>query len=96
MKKSVILAFVMAVALGLAFSANAADWSVYESGRNNIRLDGYDGQPGYIEFQDGSGAILGYLFASDDGKLYFSTTTDITLTTTKLGTVVGEKKVADQ
>lgn len=49
--------------------AYAADWSVYESGRNNIRLDGYDSQPGYIAFTGGDNVIRAYLFVDDYGRL---------------------------
>jgi hypothetical protein len=47
----------------------AEDWSQYESGRDNIRLDGYHSQPGYISFADGNGVVRGYLFADSNGRL---------------------------
>lgn len=68
MRKIVLTFLCIAVAiLALAPQVLAAeDWSQYESGRNNIRLDGYHGQPGYISFTDGDGNIAGYLYASRD------------------------------
>lgn len=52
-------------------NANAFDWRQAESGRYNIKLEGYQGQPGYVSFQD-SGAHQGLLFAHDN-KLYWYT-----------------------
>ena len=70
----------------------ATDWSDFESGRNNTRLDGYDGQPGYIAFTDGSGNITGYLWMGLDGStavLRYCSADAIDLTTTKLSDAVG-------
>lgn len=68
MRKIALIALLVAVALGMScgISFAAENWSKYESGRNNIRLDGYHGQPGYIAFYDGDGNLAGYLFASRD------------------------------
>ena len=53
MKKIITLTLLMSF---MAFPAFAATkWDEFESGRDNIRLEGYQGQPGYIQFQDGSG-----------------------------------------
>lgn len=49
----------------------AENWSNYESGRNNIRLEGYSGQPGYIGFEDGSGNVTGYMFMHSTYGLVF-------------------------
>ena len=69
MRKIVLIAFLITAIAILALASQcyaAEDWSQYESGRNNIRLDGYAGQPGYIAFTDGDGNIAGYLYASRD------------------------------
>lgn len=66
-KLFIIASFLAIAILALASQAFAAeDWSQYESGRDNIRLDGYHGQPGYIAFTDGDGNIAGYLYMSRD------------------------------
>lgn len=70
----------------------ATDWSDFESGRNNVRLDGYDGQPGYIAFTDGSGTVTGYLWMGLDSStevLRYCSADAIDLTTTKLSDAVG-------
>ncbi len=70
----------------------ATDWSQFESGRNNIRLEGYQGQPGYIAFQDGSGTVTGYIWMGFDGAvpvLRYCSADAIDLTTTKLSDAVG-------
>ena len=69
----------------------AADWSQYESGRNNIRLDGDQGQPGYISFTDGSGTVLGYIWMSSDSTLVWCSAGALDLTTTKLSDTYGLK-----
>lgn len=83
MKKLIIFALLLMFALSVPL-AEAADWSKYESGRNNIRLDGYDGQPGYVEFTDGNGNTTGYLFMTSGGVLKRISPGAIDLTTTKL------------
>ena len=88
--------FCFAILLLMLFvsSVFATDWSQYESGRNNIRLDGYDGQPGYIAFTDGNGTTYGYLYCSSNYVLYFASTSLVDLTTTKLnsqGVAVGNQ-----
>ncbi len=91
MRKIIVLTLLLTFLAIPVFAA--ADWSDFESGRNNVRLDGYDGQPGYIEFQDGSGNTTGYLWMDSS---YGSTTVlrycsadAIDLTTTKLTHDVG-------
>lgn len=89
MKKLIL---VLLISTLLALNAYAVDWSQYESGRNNINLQGYKTQPGYIEFQDGSGNITGYLWMGYDGSipvLRYCSADAIDLTTTKLSDVVG-------
>lgn len=82
MKKTLIFTFLMSM---LVFNTVfAADWSDYESGRNNIRLDGYDGQPGYIKFTDGNGTVRGYLWMSADNTLVYCSRMAINQKTTKL------------
>jgi len=77
----------LVISCGIVF---AADWSQYESGRNNIRLDGYDDQPGYIAFTDGSGNTTGYLwYDENDDVLRYCSNDAIDLTTTKLSDAVG-------
>jgi len=91
MKKIIVLTLLMALCFTpLVYSAT--NWSKFESGRNNIRLDGYDGQPGYIAFTDGSGTVTGYLWMGLDGAtqvLRYCSADAIDLTTTKLSDVVG-------
>jgi hypothetical protein len=74
MKKFIVATFLIAIAILVFVSRGycAEDWSQYESGRDNIRLDGYHGQPGYIAFTDGDGTIEGYLFASGNKLLWVS------------------------
>lgn len=76
----ITLLFMLIVSIGYA-----ADWSKYESGRNNIRLEGYQGQPGYIAFYDSDGSVAGYLWWSKNrDRLVVCTDSAIDLTTTKL------------
>ena len=67
MKKRLFIFASFIVGIALVCYA-ATDWGAFVSGRNNIRLDGYDGQPGYIEFMDGDGNSAGFLFADDNGR----------------------------
>lgn len=61
MKKIILIALLlMALVNYIAYATE--DWTQYESGKNNIRLDGYGGQNGYIAFGDGNGTTLGYLW----------------------------------
>lgn len=53
----------------------AVDWSAYESGRNNIRLQGYQSMPGYIAFGDGTGTVLGYVWMSPTKGLVWCSAT---------------------
>ena len=92
MKNKIFIAisFLAIAILALASQALAVDWSQYESGRDNIRLDGYQTQPGYIAFTNGDGTVLGYLFAStqvSDGSyhLYWVSSGAIDLKTQKMG-----------
>lgn len=90
MRKIIVLALLMVFVMPPVVFA--VDWSQYESGRDNIRLDGYQGQPGYIAFTDGSGTVTGYLWmGSDSGAtvLRFCSADAIDLTTTKLSDSVG-------
>lgn len=69
MKKTMFFALlIMAIAVT---SLYAVDWSQYESGRNNIRLDGYQSQPGYIAFTGGDGVVRGYLYMNAQGELMY-------------------------
>lgn len=91
MKNKIFIAvsFMAIAILALASQAFAVDWSQYESGRDNIRLDGYQGQPGYIAFTDGSGTTVGYIWMDSSGQPRFCSKGAIDLTTTKLTDVVG-------
>jgi len=87
MKKIVVLLLIGTFCItGVAFGAN---WSKYESGTNNVRVDGYQGQPGYIAFADGNGTVLGYLWFNSNGEVVYCTKDAIDLTTTKLHDAVG-------
>ena len=83
-KKLVILLLLLMMIFVGSNVYSATDWSQFESNRNNIGLDGFDGQPGYIKFTDGDGTTIGYLYASSN-SLYWATVGDISLSTTKLG-----------
>ena len=78
MKRIVTITVVLMVAaVSVLFLAYAAEnWRNYESNRNNIQLDGYLSQPGYIAFTDGNGTVIGYLYACTDedanGILYWA------------------------
>jgi hypothetical protein len=90
MKKFIVITFFMAIAiLALASQCYAVDWSQYESGRDNIRLDGYQGQPGYIAFTDGNGTTLGYMWMGANNKIKWCSKAAIDLTTTKLTDAYG-------
>ncbi len=82
MKK--ILVFTLLIVLVFASTAYTADWSKYESGRDAIRLDGYKGQTGYIEFQDGNNNINGYVWVDSSSRLMICSPSQIDLTTTQL------------
>lgn len=88
MGKIIVFALLLAMVL-LPASVYAADWSEYESGRNNIRLDGYKSMPGYIVFYDGDGNIQGYIWMSPDRGLLWCSPGAIDLTTTKLSDALG-------
>lgn len=81
--------FVLMLLIGLvtvpAFAVT--DWDEFESGRNNIRLEGYQSQPGYIEFQDGDGNVLGYLYWNEDANEPYVVTDDEFDKDYKLGVV---------
>lgn len=70
MKRILCLALVLTVAI-ISFSY-AFNWRDSESGRSNIKLEGWLNQPGYIVFEDGNGNLEGRLWAHE-GKLYFTT-----------------------
>lgn len=82
-KRLIIFTLLFLCVAGVSF---AADWSQYESGRNNIRLDGYQGQPGYIAFTDGSGNTLGYVFMSTGSGLVWKSAVGLDLRTEQLTT----------
>lgn len=86
MKKIIAL---LLIAVSIATTAFAADWSQYESGRNNIRLDGYDSQPGYIKFTDGNGTTVGYVWLDRNRGLVWCSPEALTHTTTKLTNSLG-------
>jgi hypothetical protein len=77
---------VIAIAiLALASQVFAAEnWSKYESGTDNIRLDGYQGQPGYLAFTDGNGSIVGYVWLDRERGLVWCSPEALTHSTTKL------------
>jgi len=53
------------------------DWEKFESGGGAaLRLTGYQGQPAYIEFQDGDGTILGYLYWNETANKVYVITPD--------------------
>ena len=87
MKKIVVLLLIGTFCFcGISYGAN---WAKYESGTNNIRLDGYQGQPGYIAFTDGNGTVLGYIWMNSSGEPVYCTKAAVDLKTTKLTDSVG-------
>jgi hypothetical protein len=88
MMKKISILLLIGLILGVSGIVYAVDWSQYESGRDNIRLDGYQSQPGYIAFTDGNGTTIGYIWMSTTspyaGRLVYCTKAAIDLTTTKL------------
>jgi len=53
------------------------DWEKFESGGGAaLRLTGYQGQPAYIEFQDGSDNISCYLYYNEIADLVYIITPD--------------------
>lgn len=86
-KMFALLIAVVVIFSGVCFAAT--DWSQFETGTSNPRLDGYQGQPGYIAFTNGSGTVLGYIWMNADGQPVFCTKAAIDLTTTKLTDSVG-------
>src|SRR3990167_4164240 len=91
MRKIIVLTLLFVVVVPVLVFA-ATDWSKFESGRDNIRLEGYQGQPGYIAFQNGSGTTTGYLWMGYDGStpvLRYCSADAIDLTTTQLSDAVG-------
>src|SRR3990167_8677490 len=92
MKKFIVLMLLLVVVIIPVSVFAATDWSQFESGTNNIRVDGYQGQPGYIRFTDGSGTTTGYLWMGYDGSvpvLRYCSAAAIDLTTTRLSDSVG-------
>lgn len=83
------LVFTLLVVFLAAPMLHAADWSDYESGRNNINLQGYQGQTGYIRFEDGNGNTTGYFWIGADGLPRYCSKDAIDLTTTKLTDAIG-------
>ena len=97
MRKVIVAFFAVVFFAVLCVSLYAAEsvggrgqWSKYESGTNNVRVDGYQGQPGYISFVDDNGDVEGYLFwnALED-CLAVSTDEAIDLSTAKLKSADG-------
>ena len=69
----------------------AVDWSQYESIRDNVRLEGYQGMPGYMAFGDGDGNILGYVWMSPGkGLVWCSATTGTSYTAGNKPTTYGD------
>jgi len=85
MKKIIVLTLLMMM-MGVSVFA-ASDWDEYESGRNNIRLEGYQGQPGYICFEDGDGNVLGYIYWNEIADELYVATEDEFNKSYKLGEV---------
>ena len=100
MKKFFILGVFLTCALIIGPFIIGDDWSRYDTGYGNIRLDGYKSQPGYVAFTDGNGTIIGYLWAhAATGRLYWSkkdpalTENDVDLTLERLDEVGGGNPV---
>ena len=85
MKKIIVFTLLLMFVAMPVFAAT--DWDEFESGRNNIRLQGYQGQPGYIEFQDGDGNVLGYLYWNETANEPYVATDDEFAKAYRLGVV---------
>lgn len=91
MRKIIVLTLLMGLICAPVFAAT--DWSDFESGRNNIRLDGYQGQPGYIRFDDGDGSQEGIIYWNDTANELYVITPDERVTSVALGTASSSKNV---
>jgi len=58
------LVFALLIVCFLPLTAQAADWSQFESIRNNVRVEGYHSMPGYIAFGDGDGSVYAIMWMS--------------------------------
>lgn len=90
MKKLIVLTLLMLIAMPV-FAAT--DWDEFESGRDNIRLDGYQGQPGYIQFADGSGTNTAIIYWNATAGEFYALTPDERDTAVSLGTPSSGKNV---
>lgn len=84
-----VLAVVLAFFTKASYTAESVNgrgqWSKYESGTNNVRLDGYQNQHGYIAFTDGNGNIEGYMYWDTGGNcVAYVTDEGIDLSTTQI------------
>ena len=84
MMKCIVLAILLGLALTPA-AFSATDWSDFESGRGSTRIDGYQGQPGYMAFTDGDGSVGGYIYWNDVADELYVVTAAAFDTTTALG-----------
>ena len=64
MKKLVFALLVIFVFCLSPVIADAADWSQFESIRNNVRVEGYQSMPGYMAFGDGDGNVYAIMWMS--------------------------------
>jgi len=79
MKKFIIFTFLMLLATP---SFAATNWSKFENRGNNLHLEGYQSQPGYIAFEDGDGNIMGYLYYNEAaGEPYWVSPDGLALST---------------
>ena len=84
MMKCIVLAILLGLLL-VPTTIAATDWDEFESGRDNVRLDGYQGQPGYMAFTDGSGNTEGYIYWNDVADELYVVTASAFDTTVALG-----------
>jgi len=90
MKKVIILTLLLVFGIA-SVGYSATDWSKFENKGNALALEGYQGQPGYIRFYDGSGTLTGYFWISKTKGPMWCTPGAIDLTTTKLTDYYGFK-----
>jgi len=80
MKKVIILTLLLVFGIA-SVGYCATNWSKFENKGNNLAVQGYQGQPGYIAFEDGNGTVKGYLYFNETaGELYWVTPDGLAMT----------------
>lgn len=81
MKKIIVLVLLMVFGIA-TIGYCATNWSKFENKGNNLAVEGYQGQPGYIAFYDGNGNVKGYLYFNERaGELFWVTPDGLAMST---------------